>query len=90
MPKVKYLKDLCSGRAGSVHDLQEYEANILITLGVAKLLSDKVKKNALKPPNLLTNLNGTPVVNDFGELVEAAESAENPIENGKKSAQKGE
>ena len=90
MPKVKYLKDLCSGRAGSVHDLQEFEANILIKLGVAKLYSDKVKNNASKTPNLLKNLNGTPVVNDFGELVEAVESADKTTENGKKSARKGE
>lgn len=40
MPKVKYLKDLCSGQAGTVHDLQDYEANILIQLGVAEYFND--------------------------------------------------
>ena len=40
MPKVKFLKDLCSGQAGSVHDLQDYEANVLIQLGAAEIVSD--------------------------------------------------
>ncbi|MHA3104670.1 hypothetical protein [Acinetobacter sp. ANC 3791] len=40
MPKVKFLKDLCSGQAGSVHDLQDYEVNVLIQLGAAEVISD--------------------------------------------------
>lgn len=81
--EIKYLKDAPLGNKGEVATVQEHEAKILIALGIAKLQ----KKNDQK---LLLNLNGTPVVNDFGELVEAAESAVNPIKNGKKSAQKGE
>lgn len=65
MPKVKYLKDLCSGQAGSVHDVQEYEANVLIQLGAAEFFDDSKNK---KDPVLL-NLNGAPVVVDFGALV---------------------
>ena len=41
MPKVKFLKDLCSGRAGSVQDLQDYEANVLIQLGAAEIFDEK-------------------------------------------------
>lgn len=49
MPKVKFLKDLCSGTAGTEHDVQEYESNLLIKLGLATLVSetdpaDPVKK----------------------------------------------
>lgn len=93
MPKVKYLKDLCSGRAGSVQDLQDYEANVLIRLGVVQLVdeneaakkaeSDCLVGEATKaaheaaekayehiPPNILLNLNGRPVVGDYGDMVE--------------------
>lgn len=40
MPKVKYLKDLCSGQANTVRDVQDYEASVLIQLGVAELFDD--------------------------------------------------
>ena len=106
MPKVKYLKDLCSGQAGTVHDLQDYEANVLIQLGMAEyfdsseissarlakveadhLLSEQEYKQI--PPNILLNLNGTPVVSDFGYLIEQSEQlfeAEMPKEKGSKTS----
>ena len=90
MPKVKFLKDLCSGRAGSVQDLQDYEANVLIQLGIAEIFdekaaAEKAEKDRLAvekaeadrlaaekeyeqiPPNILLNLNGRPVVDEFGK-----------------------
>jgi len=77
MPKVIYLKDLCSGVAGSVHDLQDYEASTLIRMGVAELADSeqgKVEPEPVKPSEiptdgLLLNLNGAPVVGDFGDLI---------------------
>lgn len=94
MPKVKYLKDLCSGEAGTVHDLQDYEVNVLIQLGLAEYFdgseiseaSSLAKAEADRllaeqeyeqiPPNILLNLNGTPVVSDFGDLIEQSEQSE--------------
>lgn len=90
MPKVKYLKDLCSGLAGTVHDLQDYEANILIQLGAAEIFDEAKKTESERlaaekaeadrlaaeqeyeqiPPDILLNLNGRPVVDDFGDMAE--------------------
>lgn len=90
MPKVKYLKDLCSGAAGTVHDLQDYEANVLIQLGAAEIFDDSQQSEAARlaaeqaeaarfaaeqayeqiPPDILLNLNGRPVVDDFGDMAE--------------------
>ena len=107
MPKVKYLKDLCSGEAGTVHDLQDYEANVLIQLGVAELFDESEISEAARlakaeadhlvaeqkyeqiPPNILLNLNGTPVVSDFGDLIEQSEQlseAEKPKKKGSKTS----
>ena len=88
MPKVKYLKDLCSGAAGTVHDLQDYEANVLIQLGAAEIFDDSQQSEAARlaaeqaeaarlaaekeyeqiPPDALLNLNGRPVVDNFGDM----------------------
>ena len=55
MPKVKFLKELCSGRAGSVQDLQDYEANVLIQLGAAEIFDEKAAaKKAETTPGLFT------------------------------------
>lgn len=90
MPKVKYLKDLCSGLAGTVHDLQGYEANVLIQLGAAEIFDEAKKTESDRlavekteadrlaaeqeyeqiPPDILLNLNGRPVVDDFGDMAE--------------------
>lgn len=112
MPKVKYLKDLCSGVAGSVQDLQDYEANVLIQLGAVELFdeneagkkaeSDRLVTEAAKaareaaemayehiPPNILLNLNGRPVVSDFGDMVEQPEqksTVEEPKKKGSKAS----
>ena len=70
MPKIIYLKDLCSGQAGTIHDLQDYEAKVLIQLGAAA--------------DLPLNLNGTPVVDDFGGIVLATVIPESPVSRGRK------
>jgi len=93
MPKVKYLKDLCSGAAGTVHDLQDYEANVLIKIGAAEHFNESEAYEAARLAaeeaeaarlaadennlsGLLLNLNGTPVIDDFGGLVELLDAAD--------------
>ena len=105
MPKVKYLKDLCSGRAGAVHDLQDYEANVLLQIGAAEIFDDSEHAEAARlvveqveavrlaaekeyeqiPPNVLLNLNGRPVVDDFGDMAQQPE----PLPETEKPAKKG-
>ena len=78
MPKVKFLKDLCSGRAGTVHSLQDYEANVLIKMGAAEIFDDSEQAEAARlaaeeeyeqiPPDALLNLNGRPVIDNFGDM----------------------
>lgn len=67
MPKVKYLKDLCSGLAGTVRDLQDYEVAVLLKLGAVELF-DEHPESKNEENQLLKNLNGTDVVDDFGNL----------------------
>ncbi len=84
MPKVKFLKDLCSGRAGSVQNLQDYEARVLVQLGAAVLYEDPKENNQQTAP-ILMNLNETPVIDDFGTMVEANNVIESPVKKGTKS-----
>ncbi|WP_336957521.1 hypothetical protein [Acinetobacter johnsonii] len=112
MLKVKYLKDLCSGVAGSVQDLQEYEANVLIQLGMAEIFDEKAaakkaendrlaaenakakrladeKEYEQIPPNILLNLNGRPVVGDYGDMIQQPETlsvVEEPKKKGSKAS----
>ena len=95
MPKVKFLKDLCSGRAGTVHNLQDYEANVLIKMGAAEIFDDSEQTEAARlaaekeyeqiPPDALLNLNGRPVVDDFGDMAQQPE----PLPETEKPAKKG-
>lgn len=95
MPKVKFLKDLCSGRAGTVHSLQDYEANVLIKMGAAEIFDDSEQTEAARlaaekeyeqiPPDALLNLNGRPVVDDFGDVAQQLE----PLPETEKPAKKG-
>ncbi|WP_180165575.1 MULTISPECIES: hypothetical protein [unclassified Acinetobacter] len=95
MPKVKFLKDLCSGRAGTVHSLQDYEANVLIKMGAAEIFDDSEQTEAARlaaekeyeqiPPDALLNLNGRPVVDDFGDMAQQPE----PLPETEKPAKKG-
>ncbi|WP_111860187.1 hypothetical protein [Acinetobacter sp. CFCC 10889] len=81
MPKVKYLKDLCSGRAGKVCDLTDFEANILVQLGAVEIIDENAGSNTRE---LLLNLNGSPVVDDFGAFVEVPEAIESTAKKGRK------
>jgi len=99
MPKVKFLKDLCSGTAGTICDLQDYEANVLIQLGAIELFDENEAAKAAReaaemayehiPPNILLNLNGRPVVSDFGDMVEQPKqqsTVEEPKKKGSKAS----
>lgn len=102
MPKVKYLKDLCSGRAGTVHDLQDYEANVLIQLGAAEIFDENAAAEQVEvsrlvaekeyeqiPPDVLLNLNGRPVIDNFGDMAEQPLLqlvTEKPAKKGSKSS----
>lgn len=66
---IEYLKDAPLGKKGQIATVQDYEGNTLTLLGFAKKI------------NLLMNLNGTPVVDDFGSLL--------VINNGKNRGKKG-
>ena len=80
MPKVKYLKDLCSGKTGTVRDLQQYEVNVLLRLGAVELFEDNLPNDQ----KVLLNPNGTPVVDNFGSFVHVPNDVESPLKKGKK------
>lgn len=93
MPKIELLTDLCSGPVGSIIDVQDYEFNVLEKLGVAKLADStntskqvdlKIVFEPIELKGLLLNLNGAPVVDDFGALV-----PETVVQNVQKAAIKG-
>lgn len=79
--KIKYLKVMHNANIGDELDVTDFEANILIKAGVAELAEEQptvgtveaklssVIYTPIDTHGLLLNLNGTPVVNDFGELV---------------------
>ncbi len=80
MPEIELLADLCTGPAGSIINVQDYESDVLVKLGVARLV------DPVDPVNLgglLLNLNGTPVVDDFGALVPDVVAPEAPKKTNK-------
>ena len=100
--KIKYLKDAPLGKTGDIANVAEIEGNVLVQLGFAAVVHNDetielMSVALLNPPVLLLNLNGTPVVSDFGDLV-PENSIINPekqpeppapkAQNAKKSAQK--
>lgn len=62
--KIKYLKNAPQGKPGDISEVPDLQANILIKLKFAEPVDDGPLIEFLK------NLNGTPVVDDFGSLVE--------------------
>lgn len=62
--KIKYLKQAPQGMPGDIAEVPELQANILIKLKFAEAIGDSHLIEHLQ------NLNGTPVVDDFGSLVE--------------------
>lgn len=62
--KIKYLKKAPQGMLGDISEVPDFQANILIKLEFAEAVEDGPRIELLK------NLNGTSVVDDFGSLVE--------------------
>ena len=62
--KIKYLKQAPQGMPGDIAEVPDLQANILIKLKFAEPMDGESSIEFLK------NLNGTPVVDNFGHLVE--------------------
>ena len=76
--KIKYLKVMHNANVGDVLEVTDFEANILIKTGVAEVAESSPSEQAqasvinytpIDTTGLLVNLNGTPVIDDFGDLV---------------------
>lgn len=76
--KIKYLKKAPRGMPGDVVEVPDMQAKVLIRLKIAQ------------PFQFLENLNGTPVVDDYGSLVELSQFVERPVENIQTSIQEKE
>ena len=79
--KIKYLKQAPQGMPGDVSEVPDLQANILIKLKFAEAVGDGPIFQFLK------NLNGTSVVDDFGNLVELPLMAERLLENAQQAVQ---
>ena len=62
--KIKYLKQAPQGMPGDIAEVPDLQAKILIKLKFAEPMDGESSIEFLK------NLNGTPVVDNFGHLVE--------------------
>ena len=62
--KIKYLKQAPQGMPGDIAEVPDLQAKILIKLKFAEFVGSEPLIEFLK------NLNGTPVVDNFGHLVE--------------------
>ena len=72
--KIKYLRKAPQGMPGDVAEVPDLQANILIKLKFAEPIDGEPSIEFLK------NLNGTPVVDDFGSLVELPLIIEHQLE----------
>ena len=72
--KIKYLRKAPQGMPDDVAEVPDLQAKILIKLKFAEPLDGEPSIEFLK------NLNGTPVVDDFGSLVELPLIIEHQLE----------
>lgn len=79
--KIKYLRKAPKGMPGDVAEVPDLQAKILIKLKFAEPLDGGPSIEFLK------NLNGTLVVDDFGNLVELPLMAERLLENAQQAVQ---
>lgn len=79
--KIKYLRKAPQGMPGDVAEVLDLQANILIKLKFAEPIDGELSIEFLK------NLNGTLVVDDFGNLVELHLMAESLLENAQQAVQ---
>lgn len=68
--KIKYLKDTHDSKAGDIKVIPDIHANILIQLGFVEAFEKppEYPVYTLVPENARLNLNGTPVIDDFGNI----------------------
>ena len=67
--KIKYLKMTHDSNVGEVKEIPDFQANVLIKIGIAEPFED-IK--------YLQNLNFTPVIDDFGSLIVLGEKLDLP------------
>ena len=82
--KIKYLKKAPQGIPGDIAEVPDFQANILIKLKFAEAIGDSDLIEHLQ------NLNGTPVVDDFGSLVTIQNDSSNLDDAIKEQSQKTE
>lgn len=80
--KIKYLKQAPQGMPGDIAEVPDLQANILIKLKFAEAIGDSHLIEHLQ------NLNGTPVVDDFGSLVAIQKADSNLDDSIKEQSQK--
>ena len=79
--KIKYLRKAPQGMPDDVAEVPDLQAKILIKLKFAEPIDGELSIEFLK------NLNGTLVVDDFGNLVELHLTAERLLENAQQAVQ---
>jgi hypothetical protein len=82
--KIKYLKQAPQGMPGDIAEVPDLQANILIKLKFAEPVDGEPQIEFLK------NLNGTPVIDDFGSLVTIQNDSSNLDDAIKEQSQKTE
>ena len=80
--KIKYVKQAPQGMPGDIAEVPDLQAKILIKLKFAEPMDGESSIEFLK------NLNGTPVVDDFGSLVAIQKVNSNPDDAIKEQSQK--
>lgn len=77
--KIRYLKDSPQGQTGDIAVVNEIEARVLIAIGHAKFVEHDENNHFPTsndvPSDVLLNKNGTPVIDDFGNMVTKSSSA---------------
>ena len=79
--KIKYLKKTHDSNIGDVKEVPNFQANVLVKIGIAEAyLEDK--------PKFLLTPSGSPVINDFGDLVLLESDQATPTEQPKAKPRK--
>ena len=73
--QIKYLKKTHDSDVGDVKDIPDMQAAVLIVLCIAEAYQEPIEDPTytLMPENTRLNLNGTPVIDDFGNISTASE-----------------
>lgn len=68
--KIQYLKGTHDSVEGDIKDIPDMMAGVLIVIGIAKVFEEPPQPlfSTVVPENARLNLNGTPVIDDFGNI----------------------